>query len=193
MAVSDAQLEVTVEELAGKKPLPAVILDLIRRQPLGAAGALIVVVMILMALMADFITPYDPVVNAFDRMHLPPSAENWLGTDQFGRDLLSRLVYGARTALFVGFVSAVIGATSGLVLGVASAYFGGLFDLLFQRVMDVFMAFPLIIMALAVVSIFGTGAENVIIAITMEVLPFHHDVAEVDADAELHLAVFGQL
>jgi len=85
--------------------------------------------------------------------------------------MLSRIIFGARTALVVGFVSAVVGATVGLVLGVASAYFGGRFDLLFQRVMDVFMAFPLIIMALSVVSIFGTGVQNVIIAITIPFIP----------------------
>jgi peptide/nickel transport system permease protein len=78
---------------------------------------------------------------------------------------------GARTALFVGFVSAVLGSTAGLVLGVASAYFGGRFDLVFQRIMDIFMSFPLIIMALAVVAIFGTGTQNVIIAITIPFIP----------------------
>jgi peptide/nickel transport system permease protein len=101
----------------------------------------------------------------------PPDREHWLGTDQFGRDLLARIIYGARTALLVGFVSAAVGATVGLVLGVASAYFGGWFDLTFQRLMDVLMAFPLIIMALAVVAIFGTGTFNVIIAITIPVIP----------------------
>jgi peptide/nickel transport system permease protein len=102
---------------------------------------------------------------------VPPSAEHLLGTDQFGRDLYARIVYGARTALLVGFVSAFVGATLGLILGVASAYFGGRFDLLFQRVMDVLMAFPLIILALAVVSVLGTDAVNVIIAITIPFIP----------------------
>ncbi len=171
MALPREQVETAVEELPEKPPLPAVVLDLMRRKPLGAAGAIIVVLMLLMALSADFIAPYNPVANDFDRMHQPPNVENWLGTDQFGRDLLSRIIYGARTALFVGFVSAVFGATLGLVLGVASAYFGGYFDLILQRVMDVFMAFPLVIMALAVVSILGTGAQYVIIAITIPFVP----------------------
>ena len=171
MAVSDVHVDTAVEGFVETTPWTAATLDMIRRQPLGAAGAFIVIAMILMALLADLIAPYDPVLADFASMHVAPSAEFWLGTDQFGRDLLSRLIYGARTALFVGFTSAFIGATAGLVLGVASAYFGGLFDLLFQRVMDVFMAFPLIIMALAVVSIFGTGAENVIIAITIPFIP----------------------
>jgi len=104
-------------------------------------------------------------------MLTPPNLTFLLGTDQFGRDILTRIIYGAQTALFVGFTAAFIGATVGLVLGVASAFFGGKFDLIFQRVMDVFMAFPLIILALAVVSIFGTGVQNVIIAITIPFIP----------------------
>ncbi|MAF94649.1 MAG: ABC transporter permease [Rhodospirillaceae bacterium] len=144
---------------------------MIRRQPLGAAGAFIVIIMILMAILAEFIAPYDPIVNDFANMLSAPGAEYWLGTDEFGRDIFSRLIYGARTALFVGFSCAFIGATAGLVLGVASAYFGGTFDLIFQRVMDIFMAFPLIILALAVVSILGTGIQNVIIAITIPFIP----------------------
>ena len=142
-----------------------------RRNPLGVAGGAIVIVMIIMAVFADWLTFYNPTANDFGVMHEAPSAAHWLGTDQFGRDVYARIVYGARTALLVGFASAFIGGTIGLVLGVGSAYFGGRVDLIFQRVMDVFMAFPLIIMALAVVSIFGTGALNVIIAITIPFIP----------------------
>ena len=162
---------VELEEPAKSPSWLLSVLDLSRRQPLGAAGALIVIVMIFMAIFAEFLAPFDPVVNSFETMHVAPSAEHWFGTDQFGRDVLSRIIFGARTAMLVGFVSAFIGATLGLVLGVASAYFGGPFDLIFQRIMDVFMAFPLIIMALAVVSIFGTGVENLIIAITIPFVP----------------------
>jgi len=154
-----------------KPPLRARLLRLVRKQPLGTAGALVVLIMIFAAIFAPWLAQYDPTANNFEFMHEPPSGAFWLGTDQFGRDLLSRIIYGARTALVVGFVSAFIGGSIGLVLGVASAYFGGRFDLIFQRVMDVFMAFPLIIMALAVVSIFGTGVQNVIIAITIPFIP----------------------
>ncbi|MBK5103462.1 MAG: ABC transporter permease, partial [Burkholderiales bacterium] len=130
-----------------------------------------VIFMILIAVFAAQIAPFDPVDPHYDAMAQAPSWEYWLGTDQFGRDLLSRVIWGARTALFIGFTSAIVGSTLGLVLGVTSAYFGGWFDLLFQRVMDVFLAFPLIIMALAVVAIFGTGPVNVIIAITIPFIP----------------------
>jgi peptide/nickel transport system permease protein len=141
------------------------------QNPLGAVGAVVVFVMIFMAAFADFVTVHDPTRNNFGGMLEAPSAEYWLGTDQFGRDLYTRIVYGARTALLVGFVSAFVGATLGLILGVASAYFGGRFDLIFQRIMDVLMAFPLVILALAVVSIFGTGIHNVILAITIPFIP----------------------
>ena len=142
-----------------------------RNHPLGAAGAVIVVVMILAAVFADLITTSDPEQIDFEAMLASPSWAHPLGTDNYGRDILTRIIYGARTALMVGFVAAFVGASIGLVLGVASAYFGGMFDLIFQRVMDVFLAFPLIILALAVVAVLGTGTENVIIAITIPFIP----------------------
>jgi peptide/nickel transport system permease protein len=149
----------------------AVLWQFCAQNPLGAAGGLVVIVMILMAALADVVTVYDPTSNNFGAMLEPPSGEYWLGTDQFGRDLYTRIVYGARTALLVGFVSAFVGGTVGLILGVASAHFGGRFDLIVQAVMDVLMAFPLIILALAMVSIFGTGTLNVIMAITIPFIP----------------------
>ncbi|HXE86417.1 MAG TPA: ABC transporter permease [Hyphomicrobiaceae bacterium] len=142
-----------------------------RQNPLGAVGGLVVLLMILMAALADVVTFYDPTRNNFGAMLEPPSADYWLGTDQFGRDLYSRIVYGARTALLVGFVSASVGGTVGLILGVASAHFRGRLDLILTGVMDVLMAFPLIILALAMVSIFGTGTSNVIMAITIPFIP----------------------
>ena len=142
-----------------------------RREPLGAFGMLIVLIMAVTGFSAELIAPYSPTANDFASMTEAPSWAHWLGTDQFGRDLLSRIIYGARTALIVGLTSAIVGGFAGLVLGVASAYFGGKLDLVFQRIFDVVMAFPLIIMALAVVSIFGTGVHNVIVAITIPLIP----------------------
>ena len=107
-----------------------------RSKPLGAAGAFIVILMILAAVFANVIAPYNPVETDYGAMLAAPSASHWLGTDEFGRDLLSRIIYGARTALFVGFSAAFIGATVGLVIGVASAYFSGWLDLLIQRIVD---------------------------------------------------------
>jgi len=168
---SEAIIAAKEEEDAPRRFFREAVSNLIFRKPLGAAGLAIILLMIAVAFLAPFIAPYNPVANVYEQIHQPPSLAHWMGTDQFGRDILSRIIYGARTALLVGFVASFVGATLGLVLGVASAYFGGRFDLVFQRVMDVFMAFPLIIMALAVVSIFGTGVQNVILAITIPIIP----------------------
>ena len=159
------------EALAHQRtPLNAA-LDFCRRKPLGTIGLVIVLVMFAAGGFADWLAPFDPEENDFNAMMQAPSWLHLFGTDQFGRDIFSRLVFGARTAMIVGFGSAVGGGLIGLVLGVASAYFGGWFDLAFQRVLDVLMAFPLIILALAVVSVFGTGVFNVIIAITIPLVP----------------------
>lgn len=146
-------------------------LHFVRRQPLGTIGLAIVIIMFVAGALSPVVAPFDPEENDFNAMMQAPSLVHLLGTDQLGRDIFSRLVYGARTAMIVGFSSAVVGGLIGLVLGVASAYFGGWFDLVFQRIFDVLMAFPLIILALAVVSVFGTGVSNVIIAITVPLVP----------------------
>jgi peptide/nickel transport system permease protein len=131
----------------------------------------LVLVFGLAGIFADVLSPYNPTANDFAAMTEPPSWAHWLGTDQFGRDQLSRIIFGARTALIVGLSAATLGGFSGLVLGVGSAYFGGRIDLTVQRILDIVMSFPLIIMALAVVSIFGTGVHNVIVAITIPLIP----------------------
>jgi len=142
-----------------------------RAKPLGTAGAIIVLLMALTAILAGVVAPYDPVETDYGAMFAPPSAAHWLGTDAFGRDVLSRLIFGSRTALLVGFAAALIGASAGLVIGAASGYFGGRIDMAVQRVMDVFLSFPLIILALSVVAILGTGVGKVIIAILIPMIP----------------------
>jgi peptide/nickel transport system permease protein len=171
MAILTRPSASAADQLPPQRSRLAVLWQFCRQNPLGAAGGFVVALMLVMAVFADLVTIHDPTRNNFGAMLEPPGADYWLGTDQYGRDLYARIIYGARTALLVGFVSAFVGATIGLVLGVASAYFGGRFDLWFQRVMDVLMAFPLIILALAVVSIFGTGTGNVILAITIPFIP----------------------
>ncbi len=147
------------------------VLEFARRQPLGTFGMVLTLVVAIAGLGADWLAPYNPTANDFAAMIEPPSWAHWLGTDQFGRDQLSRIIFGARTALIVGLSAATLGGFSGLVLGVGSAYFGGRIDLTVQRILDIVMSFPLIIMALAVVSIFGTGVHNVIVAITIPLIP----------------------
>ena len=142
-----------------------------RRRPLGALGAAVIVVMLAVAIFAELLAPYDPVAVDFGGMLAAPSRAHPLGTDSFGRDVLSRLIHGSRTALLVGFGASVLGATLGAILGVGSAYFGGRIDLFLQRIMDVFLSFPLIILALALVAILGNSIPNLIIAIMIPMVP----------------------
>ena len=164
----------TLDELKRAEPRArwlAAVVDFVRRRPLGAIGAAIIVVMVALAATAGFIAPYNPVENDYAAMLSAPSAAHWLGTDAFGRDVFSRIIYGSRTALMVGLGASLIGATLGSLIGVASAYFGGRTDLIVQRIMDVFFAFPVIVLALAVVAVLGTGAGNVILAIATPMVP----------------------
>ena len=173
--------EMTTDQLEDLRDRPGLVrqfVDFARKQPLGTAGGLVVLAYILMAIFAPYITGFDPTENDYGSQFIAPNAKFLMGTDEWGRDVLTRVIYGSRTALFVGFTCAIVGATAGLVLGVGSAYFGGTIDLLFQRIMDVFMAFPLIIMALAIVSMSRSlnvspeaSVYFVIIAITIPFIP----------------------
>lgn len=147
------------------------VLRFARRRPLGTLGAGIVLVMGVLALFAPLVAPYPYDVGDYSASLQAPSWAHWLGTDQAGRDIFSRIIYGARTALLVGFGASVIGSTVGLLLGVTSAYFGGRVDLVLQRFLDVLLSFPLLILALAIVTVLGPSITNVIIAITVPIVP----------------------
>jgi len=142
-----------------------------RQRPLGAVGAAIIGIMIAAAVLAEYVAPYDPLVTDYAKMLQAPSAFHWFGTDSFGRDVFTRILYGSRTALWIGFASSFLGATLGALIGVTSAYFGGKLDLILQRFMDLLLSFPLIILALVVVSLLGSGMTNVIFAITVPMVP----------------------
>lgn len=164
----------TLEKLSRDRPGAAwlrVPLSFARKRPLGAVGAFLILVTAVLAFGAQWIAPYDPLANDYGSMLAAPSTAHWLGTDAFGRDVLSRIIYGSRTAMTVGLGASIIGATLGSLIGVVSAYFGGRVDLLLQRVLDVFFAFPVIVLALAVVAILGTGPGNVILAIATPMVP----------------------
>jgi peptide/nickel transport system permease protein len=145
-------------------------------QPLGAAGLVFIVVMALVAVFAPLVTPYDPLTVDYGGMLAAPSWQHWMGTDSFGRDVFSRIIYGARTALAVGFLASFLGSTIGAIIGVMSAYFGGKIDMLIQGVMDILLSFPIIVLALVVVAMLGQkivfGVDvNLIIAIGIPMVP----------------------
>lgn len=160
-----------IEELGAQNSAWQSMRNFARRHPLGAIGFLIVLIMSIAAVFAPLIAPHDPVLINFEKGLIPPDGTYLLGTDHFGRDILSRIIYGSRTALFVGLIAAVGGCMVGLILGVTSAYLGGTFDLIFQRITDIWLAFPSIILALTVIVAFGTGMENVILAIAIALVP----------------------
>jgi peptide/nickel transport system permease protein len=145
-------------------------------QPLGAAGLVVIIAMGICAAFAQWVAPFDPLTVDYAAQLARPSAEHWLGTDSFGRDVASRVIYGARTALAIGFIASFLGCTAGAVIGVASAYFGGKTDLIVQGVMDVLLSFPIIVLAITVVAVLGShvvlGVDiNLIIAIAVPMLP----------------------
>jgi peptide/nickel transport system permease protein len=142
-----------------------------RQRPLGAIGGLIFLIMVFTALTADWIAPYKPLVNDYKAMLSPPSMHHFMGTDAHGRDVFSRIIYGSRTALLVGFSSSFCGTMLGAIIGVICAYFGGKTDVIVQRFMEILLSFPLIVMALAMMAVLGTGILNVIVAITIPMVP----------------------
>jgi peptide/nickel transport system permease protein len=142
------------------------------QKPLGAIGGIIVLVLILMALLAPAISPYGPrqLVESADgraAVHVAPNGTFLLGTDHVGRDVLSRVMHGARVSLYVGLGSVLIGITGSFILGVAISYVGGHVDLAFQRLVDALMALPGLIIALAIMAVLGPSLNNVIIAIVI--------------------------
>jgi peptide/nickel transport system permease protein len=142
-----------------------VLVRLVREKPLGVFGGLIVLAMVLIAIFAPLIARYPAnAMNPQASIHAP-SAQFWLGTDQFGRDLFSRIVHGSRISLFVGFVAVGIGASAATAIGVLSGYFGGKLDLLLQRVVDAVMSFPWLIIVMSVMGIVGPGMLNVAIVL----------------------------
>jgi peptide/nickel transport system permease protein len=163
--------EETAEVTPGFAPWLRGVIRFCRQRPLGAVGALVFVGMALTAILADILAPYDPVASDYGALLLPPGPAHWMGTDAFGRDVLSRIIYGSRTALLIGFSSSFFGATAGAIIGVVCAYFGGKTDVLIQRFMEILLSFPLIVMALAMMAVLGTGLLNVIVAITIPMIP----------------------
>ena len=124
------------------------VLLFVTQQPLGAGGLLFIVLMAMCAAFAPWVAPHDPLSVDYAAMLVAPSKAYWLGTDSFGRDVLSRIIFGARTALSIGFIASFVGCTAGAVIGVVSAYFGGKIDLVIQGFMDVLLSFPIIVLAI---------------------------------------------
>ncbi|QDG93881.1 ABC transporter permease (plasmid) [Rhizobium sp. NIBRBAC000502774] len=131
----------------------------------------VILVFALIAIFAPWIAPYDPLKQSFLSINKYPSAANWLGTDQFGRDVLSRLIYGSRTSLTFGLIAPVSAAVIGTTLGVLAGYFGGVTDRIISKLIDILMAFPELLLAIIVSAALGGGFWNVVIVLTIAFVP----------------------
>ena len=144
----------------------------IRRSPLSAFWGCIAAAVILMALAAPVLAPYEPLKSDFRAMSKPPNERHYFGTDQIGRDVLSRVIHGSRASLAVAFGAVLFGTTLGALWGLASGYFGGRFDILSQRIIEFLQSFPDLILAMAIAMALGAGFGTVIVAIAITRIPF---------------------
>lgn len=150
------------------------------RNPLAMVGAAIILTLVIMAIFAPWIAPEAPTGQNLGQRLLPPSAAHWMGTDELGRDIFSRVVYGSRITLMIVALVAVISAPLGLVIGVVSGYFGGWVDRTLMAVTDIFLSMPKLILALAFVAALGPGIENAIIAIAITAWPPYARIARAE-------------
>lgn len=153
----------------------------LRRNPLAMIGLFIVLALVLMAAFAPVLAPHDPITQDLSRRLLPPGTPgNWLGTDDFGRDILSRIIYGARITLTIVVMVALTAPVFGLLIGTVAGYFGGWTDEILMRITDIFLAFPKLILALALVAVLGPGMENAVLAIAVTSWPPYARVARAE-------------
>lgn len=153
----------------------------IKRNNLAMAGLVIVGILLFAAAFAPWIAPHDPLVQDLSRRLLPPGTPgNWLGTDDFGRDILSRIIYGSRITLYIIVLVAVTAPVLGLLIGTVAGYFGGWVDAVLMRLTDIFLAFPRLILALALVAVLGPGIENAVLAIALTAWPPYARVARAE-------------
>jgi len=172
VSVQPSPLGTTVQTSPAQRSVARELGAFARRNPLSAGGGLVAIFIVFVALAAPLIAPREPLKADFRRMSKPPDAQSFFGTDQVGRDTLSRVIYGARTSLFVAFSAVLLGTTVGSLWGVACGYLGGRFDLVSQRVMEILQAFPDLILAMAISMAIGTGLPAVIVAIAITRIPF---------------------
>ena len=143
-----------------------------RRSPFSAFWGVVALAIVVMAVAAPLIAPYEPLKSDFRAMAKPPTEKHWFGTDQIGRDVLSRVIHGARASLTVAIGAVLFGTTLGALWGLASGYFGGRFDIISQRIIEFLQSFPDLILAMAIAMALGAGLDTVIIAIAITRIPF---------------------
>lgn len=143
----------------------------LRRDHAALAGLIIIVLLIIIAIAAPWMTPYDPNDQSFRIKLKPPSSEHWLGTDEFGRDVFSRILVGTRVALYVGIVPVIVALTIGVTLGLVAGYYGKSVDQVVMRLIDILLAFPWLLLAIGIMAVLGPGINNVVIAVAIVYIP----------------------
>jgi peptide/nickel transport system permease protein len=157
--------------LAPETPRLALLRRIILGRPSTILATIIIAVFLAIAVLAPVIAPYDPLAQSYLKINAYPSSEHWLGTDQFGRDVLSRLIYGSRNSLIFGLISPTLAAIFGTALGVAAGYFGGIIDRIVTRIIDLLLAFPELLLAIMIAAVLGGGFWNVVAVITVAFVP----------------------
>lgn len=163
-----------------------VLRTILTSRPGTMAGALIILALLFVALFAPVLAPYDPLTQSVANINRPPSSQNWLGTDQFGRDVLARMIYGSRNSMLFGLLSPFCAAVIGTTLGVTAGYFGGIIDRVISRMVDLLLAFPELLLAILIAAALGGGFWNVIIVITIAFVPGFARVARAQTLAVKH-------
>ncbi|MDA0710984.1 MAG: ABC transporter permease [bacterium] len=143
----------------------------LRKNRLAVIGGILLAVFLVVALLAPWLAPRDPLAQDLYRRLMPPSLDNPFGTDDFGRDILSRVIYGSRISLRIGLVAVVIALAFGTAIGLVSGYCGGVWDQILMRTMDLFLAFPSILLAIGIVAVLGPGLENAMLAVGLVAVP----------------------
>jgi peptide/nickel transport system permease protein len=169
-AATPALLGSSGQTLRPQPGLMARVMHQIRRHPIGFMGMVVVILVLLMAIFAPIIAPYEPSAQAARRL-LPPSGEHLMGTDELGRDVFSRIVYGARTSLYVGLLSVSVASILGITIGVLAGYIGGNFDTVIMRIVDIIFAFPTLVLAIVIAGLLGPSLTNAMIAIAVVFSP----------------------
>jgi peptide/nickel transport system permease protein len=171
MSTSTIPMTVAPTHTASSASIWAKVKKNVLRRPLGAMAALIIATLVFVAIFAPLLAPFDPYKINSTSLLQAPSVSHWMGTDEYGRDIFSRIIWGSRISLLVGLMAVGVGTTSGAVLGLICGYFGGRVDYIIQRFMDVLMAFPGLILALAMVTALGPNITNVIFALSVTIMP----------------------
>ncbi len=159
-----------------------------RRNPMGIISGTFILLLVIVAVFAHWIAPYDPMVSDWMSLSSPPSLNHLMGTDDLGRDVLSRIIFGARISMYIGILSVTLGMVVGVFLGLISGYYGGKVDMLIMRGADVLFAFPGMLLAIAVVAILGSGLNNVIVAVAVFSVPVFARIVRASTLALKHSA-----